>query len=62
MATDIRQKAKIRSGRDGGRPSEDDIAKKRLGEQGIPGQAPKNPVQTADELQIPNDPDPGHTA
>jgi hypothetical protein len=32
-------RAKIRSGRDDGRPTEDDIARVRQGEQGIPGKA-----------------------
>ena len=31
-------KGKIRSGRDDGRPTEDDIAREREGEQGFPGQ------------------------
>ena len=46
----------------GERPSEDDIAKEKLGEQGVPGKAPKPPVATEDELQIPAPLDPGHTA
>jgi|SRR5947208_16721498 len=32
---------RIRGGRDNGRPSEDDLAKGRLGEQGVPGKPPK---------------------
>ena len=44
------------------RPTEDDIAKSILGEQGIPGQPPKRPVMSADELQISRTLDPGHTA
>jgi hypothetical protein len=44
------------------RPTEDDIAKAKLGEQGVPGQPPKKAVMSADELQIPRIYDPGHTA
>ncbi len=44
------------------RPTEDDIAKAKLGEQGVPGQPPKKPVMSADELQISRTYDPGHTA
>jgi len=43
-------------------PSEDDLAKAKLGEQGIPGQPPKPEVASADELQISRHNDPGHTA
>jgi hypothetical protein len=55
-------KGKIRSGRDDGRPSEDDIAKQDLGEQGIPGQPPKPPILDSDKLQVPKYIDPGHPA
>ena len=55
-------KGKIRSGRDDNRPTEDDIAKHRLGEQGLPGRPPKGSVADEDELQIPKALDPGHTA
>jgi hypothetical protein len=55
-------KGKIRSGRDDNRPTEDDIAKRRLGEQGLPGRPPKGSVADEDELQIPKALDPGHTA
>ncbi len=44
---------RIRSGREDDRSTEDDIAKCKLGEQGLPGQAPKEPVADEDELQIP---------
>lgn len=44
------------------RLTEDDIAKAKLGEQGIPGKPPKPPVADADELDIPKALDPGHTA
>jgi hypothetical protein len=54
-------KGKIRSGRDDGRPSEDDIARLREGEQGTPGRA-KPQVMDDDTLQNPKPIDPGHTA
>jgi hypothetical protein len=44
------------------RVTEDDIAKKELGEQGIPGKPPKPPIADADTLDIPKADDPGHTA
>lgn len=50
------------AGDTGDRPTEDDIAKSKLGEQGIPGQPPKKPVLSAKELQISPKYDPGHTA
>ena len=54
---------RIRGGRDDGRPSEDDLAKARLGEQGIPGKPPKPQVIDKDELQNQNPFEPGgHTA
>jgi hypothetical protein len=42
-------------------PTEDDIAKARLGPLGVPGQKDK-PARDPDELQISPDNDPGHTA
>jgi hypothetical protein len=59
--TDPLTKAKIRSGRDDGRPTEDDIARERQGQQGIPGKA-KSQVLDDDRLQNPKQIDPGHTA
>jgi hypothetical protein len=44
------------------RLTEDDMAKKKLGEQGISGKPPKPPVADEDELDIPKPLDPGHTA
>jgi hypothetical protein len=44
------------------RVTEDDIAKQKLGEQGIPGKPPKPPIADADTLGIPKADDPGHTA
>jgi hypothetical protein len=43
------------------RPTEDDIAKAKLGPLGVPGQ-PDKPAMDPDELQISKDLDPGHTA
>jgi hypothetical protein len=54
--------SRLRGGRDDGRPSEDDLAKARLGEQGIPGKPPKPQVIDDDELQNPKPLEPGHTA
>lgn len=59
--TDPRTKGKIRSGRDDGRDTEDDRAKAREGEQGVPGRA-KPQVMDDDKLQNPKPIDPGHTA
>ena len=50
---------RIRGGRDDGRPSEDDLAKARLGEQGIPGRPPKPQVIDNDEVQKPTLFEPG---
>ena len=44
------------------RLTEDEIAKRKLGEQGIPGKPPKPPVADERDLQISEDLDPGHTA
>ena len=55
-------KGKLRAQRDDDRPTEDDIAKAALGEQGIPDKPPKPPVADEDKLQIPKPLDPGHTA
>ena len=52
---------KIRSGRDEGRRTEDDIAREKQGEQGTPGKT--KPQQLSDErLQNPKAIDPGHVA
>ena len=54
---------RIRSGRDDGRPSEGDVAKAHLGEQGVPGKAPKPQILDDDKLQNPKPIDQGgHTA
>ena len=52
---------KIRSSRDDGRHSEDDIAREREGEQGIPGRR-KPKLMDDDKLQNPKPIDPGHVA
>jgi len=44
------------------RVTEDDIAKKQLGEQGVPERPPKPPIADEDKLDIPKANDPGHTA
>jgi len=54
-------KGKIRSGRDDGRVTEDDIAREREGEQGVPGKA-KPQVMDDDRLQNPKPIDPGYVA
>lgn len=59
---DLRELARIRSGRDADRPTEDDLAKKSLGEQGHPNKGPKPQQIGDDELQNPKSIDPGHTA
>ena len=61
MPNDPLTTAKIRGGRDDDRPTEDDIARAREGEQGIPGKA-KPQLRDDDRLQNPKPIDPGHTA
>jgi hypothetical protein len=54
---------RIRGGRDDGRPSEDDLTKARLGEQGVPDKPPKPQIIDDDKLQNPTPTDSdGHTA
>jgi hypothetical protein len=48
--------------REDDRFTEDDVAKEKLGEQGIPGKPPKPPIADEDTLDIPKANDPGHTA
>lgn len=59
--TDPLTKGKIRAGRDDGRPTEDDIARERAGQQGVPGQAKLQRIDD-DKLQNPKPIDPGHAA
>ena len=62
MRCDSLTQGKLRGGRDDGRSTEDDIARAKLGPQGVPGKPDKPPVADEDELQIPKPLDPGHTA
>ena len=62
MGLTIREKARIRQGREEDRPSEDDIARERLGWRGQKG-PPSTSLMTEDsKLQTPSPLDPGHTA
>jgi hypothetical protein len=56
------EKATVRQARDDDRPTEDDIAKAKLGPQGVPGKPDKPPIADEDELQLPKALDPGHPA
>jgi hypothetical protein len=61
--TNLKDVGRIRGGRDDGRPSEDDLAKARLGEQGQPDKKPKPQTIDDDKLQNPKPIDTGgHTA
>ena len=61
MPIDPLQAGKVRGGRDDNRPTEDDIARERAGQQGIPGKA-KPSVADDDTVQNPKPIDPGHVA
>lgn len=61
MPRDPLTEARIRGGRDDGRPAEDDKARARQGEQGVPGRT-KPQVLDDDRLQNPKPIVPGHTA
>jgi hypothetical protein len=62
MAQTVREKARIRQGRDDDRLSEDDITRARLGPRGQEG-TPDTAKMTEDSrLQTPEPLDPGHTA
>jgi hypothetical protein len=56
------ERATVRQARDDDRPTEDDIAKAKLGPQGVPGKPDKSPTADEDKLQLPKALDPGHTA
>jgi hypothetical protein len=59
---DPRVLAKIRVGREGNRPSEDDIVQRHFGPRGVPGE-PVTPKDLDEAVtQIPKPLDPGHTA
>jgi hypothetical protein len=62
MAQTPIEKARVRQGRDDGRPTEDDLAKAKLGPQGVPLKPDKPTIADAHELQLPKAIDPGHTA
>jgi hypothetical protein len=62
MAQSIREKAKIRQGREEDRPTEDDIARARLGPRGQQGAADTAKMTEDNKLQTPSPLDPGHTA
>jgi hypothetical protein len=53
---------KLRSGRQGDRPSEDDLLRQHMGVRGVPGKPPQANALTESETQIPKALDPGHTA
>jgi hypothetical protein len=54
--------AKVRVGREGDRPSEDDIARQHMGPRGLPGEPAPAPALDESITQIPKGADPGHTA
>jgi hypothetical protein len=62
MGQTVRQKARIRQGRDDDRPTEDDIARKHLGPRGEEGKPDTAKMTQDSELQTPTPIDPGHTA
>jgi hypothetical protein len=62
MAQTIREKARIRQNREDNRPSEDDIARSRLGPRGEEGKADTAKMTEDSRLQTPSPLDPGHTA
>jgi hypothetical protein len=57
-----RTAAKVRVGREDNRPSEDDIARERMGARGRPGEPAPAPALDESITQIPKHLDPGHTA
>jgi hypothetical protein len=59
---DPRTLARIRAGREGDRPSEDDIARARMGARGTPGEPAPAPDLDESITQTPKGLDPGHTA
>jgi hypothetical protein len=61
MPIDPLTQGRIRASRDDGRATEDDLARAREGEQGIPGKA-KPQIMDDDRLQNPKPIDPGHVA
>ena len=61
-ALDPKTLGRLRSGREGDRLSEDDIARQKVGARGRPGEAPIAPNLKESETQMPKPLDPGHTA
>jgi hypothetical protein len=61
MIQDRLTESRIRGGRDDDRPTEDDRARAKQGEQGVPGKS-KPQVLDDNRLQNPKPIDPGHTA
>ncbi len=61
MPIDPLTQGKIRAGRDDGRPTEDDIARESVGQQGVPGKA-KPQFKSDEAFQNPKPIDPGHVA
>jgi hypothetical protein len=53
---------RLRSGREGDRPSEDDIARQKMGARGRPGEDTIANELRESETQLPKPLDPGHTA
>ena len=62
MGLSIREKARIRQGREEGRPSEDDVAQARLGWRGQKGRPIADMMTEDNKLQTSSPLDPGHTA
>ena len=62
MGQSIRERARIRQGREEDRPSEDDVAQQRLGWRGQPGRPTSDLMTEDNRLQTPSPLDPGHTA
>ncbi len=62
MLPNPRTAAKVRVGREGNRPSEDDIARAHMGPRGRPGEPAPAPALDEGITQIPKHLDPGHTA
>ena len=46
------ERATVRQARDDDRPTEDDIAKAKLGPQGVPSKSDKPPIADEDKLQL----------
>lgn len=62
MGQSIREKAKVRQNREEDRPTEDDIARARLGPRGQEDKRDTATMTEDSKLQTPSPSDPGHTA